>query len=454
MKQRTFQMIPLALCACLMCTGLSAADEALREYWNAPAFKQQLVQSYLSETEIEPRVNENERKSLLKIFELISAEKLDEAQAALRKERSDASTAVHDFTLANIHFQREQLDEAAVEYEAAVKKYPKFRRAWQNLGLVYIRQSQFREALPALTRVIELGGGNAITYGLLGFAYASQENNLSAESAYRAAILLDPDTADWKMGLTRCLFKQQRYADAASLCGQMLAEKPENTDLWLLQANAYIGLNQPMRAAENFELVDRLGKSTFDSLNTLGDIYVNEGIYDLGVDAYVRAIDSHKDGKPDRALRAAKVLMVRGSSPETQRLVEAIERVYAEKLDPEARKDLLKLKARLAAMDGATEAEAAVLTEIIKIDPLDGEALILLGQYHGRAGDTEKAIFYFERAQSLEKFEADAKVRHAQLLVRQNKYAEAIPLLRSAQQINPREYVQKYLEQVERASRR
>ena len=51
---------------------------------------------------------------------------------------------------------------------------------------------------------------------------------------------------------------------------------------------------------------------------------------------------------------------------------------------------------------------------------------------------------------SLEKFEADAKVRHAQLLVGQRKYAEALPLLRRAQELKPREDVQKFLEQVER----
>ncbi|MEY3025871.1 MAG: hypothetical protein RLZZ238_768, partial [Planctomycetota bacterium] len=91
--------------------------------------------------------------------------------------------------------------------------------------------------------------------------------------------------------------------------------------------------------------------------------------------------------------------------------------------------------------------------EIVALDPLDGEALILLGQYHARAGDAEQAVFMYERAQKLEKFEADAKVRHAQLLVGEGKYADALPLLRSAQQIRPRENIQQYLDQVERASR-
>ncbi len=76
-----------------------------------------------------------------------------------------------------------------------------------------------------------------------------------------------------------------------------------------------------------------------------------------------------------------------------------------------------------------------------------------MGQHSNRQGDAEKAIFYYERAQSIEKFEADAKVRHAQLLVGKGKYDEALPLLRRAQTIKPRDDVQKYLEQVERIAK-
>ncbi len=68
-------------------------------------------------------------------------------------------------------------------------------------------------------------------------------------------------------------------------------------------------------------------------------------------------------------------------------------------------------------------------------------------------GDLEKAIFYYERAASIEKYEADAKLRHAQVLVNQSKYAEALPLLRRAQLLEPRENIQEFLEQVERIAK-
>ena len=91
-----------------------------------------------------------------------------------------------------------------------------------------------------------------------------------------------------------------------------------------------------------------------------------------------------------------------------------------------------------------------MLEQIVQLDPLDGDALLLLGQHHRNAGDDAKAISYFEQAASLEAFEADAKVRHAQLLVSQARYVEAVPLLERAQLLDPRDNVQEYLDQVEK----
>jgi len=431
-------------------TRLTATELTL---WNSPAFQKQFAESYLAETEIEPTVTQSEREKMLDVLELISSDRMDEAARLLQKNTKDASSAVFDFTLANIYFQQEQLELAAASYEKAVAKFPKFRRAWKNLGLIHVRNGEFAKAAPALTRAIALGDGAALTYGLLGYAYSSVENSLSAESAYRMATLLDPETPDWKMGLARSLFKQERYADAVALCEGLIAEDPNRADLWLLQANAYIGLNEPLKAAVNYELVDQMGQATVDSLNMLGDIYINQELFEIAVDSYIRALGSNPQRSSERAIRAAKVLTARGAFDEAKRLIARLETLLADALDIEQRKDLLKLRARIAVAEGAGEDEIEILKEIVALDPLDGEALILLGQHSGRAGDFEKAAFYYERAEGLEKHEADAKVRHAQLLVQQGKYTEALPLLRRAQDLKPREDVQKYLEQVERVAK-
>lgn len=431
----------------------STLSQAELEIWNDPSFKKQFAQSYMAETDIEPRVTVSEREQMQKILNFISSDRMDKAVKFIEKYRGEDGNALFDFTLANIFFQQEKYEQAAEVYQVAVQKYPKFRRAWRNLGLIYVRQSEYEKALPALSKVIELGGGDALTYGLLGFAYSSVENNLSAETSYRMAVLLDPKIMDWKMGLARSLFKQQRYAEAVALCGNLIAEHPNRADLWLLQANAYIGLSQPLKAAENYEFVDRLGKATFDSLNMLGDIYINQELYEMAVSSYIRALERDQNRNPDRALRAARVLTSRAPLDQPRLLLERIETLYADRLETEARKDILKLKARIAVAEGSGDDEARVLKEIVALDPLDGEALILLGQHAVRSGETEQAIFYYERASGIEGSEAVAKLRHAQLLVSKGRYSDALPLIRRAQFLSLRDDVQKYLEQVERVAK-
>lgn len=421
--------------------------------FTAEDFQRRFAESYAAETDIEPKLADPEKKQMVEVLKLLQVEKMGEAAAAIEKLRSPSSSAVFDFTLANIYFQDEKLDKAVVEYTTAVQKFPKFRRAWRNLALIQVRNGDMVKALPALIKVVELGGGDAMTYGLMGFAYSSNDNPIAAESAYRMAILLDPATRDWKLGLAKSFFKQKRFADAVALTGDLIAETPDAADLWLLQANAYVGLGQAMKAAQNYEVVDRLGKTTIDSLNMLGDIYINESLYDNAVSCYERALAKSPRGSAERPIRAAKVMVGRGAAIEAERLLGTVESTYGAELGEGERKDILKMKARMAVAKGAGDEEARILSEIVEIDPLDGEALILLGQFHGRKGEIDKAIFLYERAAKIEKCEADAKVRHAQLLVGQQRYSEALPLLRSAQQIKPRENIQQYVEQVERASK-
>jgi tetratricopeptide (TPR) repeat protein len=309
--------------------------------------------------------------------------------------------------------------------------------------------------------MIVLGGGDAYSYGLLGYAYAAKFDFQPAEAAYRNALLLQPDNTEWRLGLTRCVFKQEKFEDAATLLNELIGRYPDQADFWLLQAHTFLGMKQPLKAAQNLEAVDALGKSTLDSLNTLGDLYAAEGnLMDLAARAYARAIDLDPKQPPARAIRAAEILAAYGALPQAREVAD--------------RRKLLKLEARLAMAEGGGSAESSaataavqaanaaniqaanaadILEEIVKLDPLDGEALMLLGQHYSRQNQPDRAIFFYERAESIAKYEEPAKLRHGQLLVGMGRYADAVPLLRQVQEKTPRDDVARYLEQVERMAK-
>lgn len=102
---------------------------------------------------------------------------------------------------------------------------------------------------------------------------------------------------------------------------------------------------------------------------------------------------------------------------------------------------------------GSGEKAIETLEQILGKNPLDGEALLLAGDYYSKNGQKEKAEFRYRTAGSVQGFEAEAMVKHAQLLVQSQKYLAASELLKKAQKLKPRDNVQRYLEKVEQLAR-
>jgi len=432
-------------------TQFGAAD--LAKIWADPTFQKQFVGGYGVNPEIEPRVTKEEVNILEKVRPLM-AENLPGAEEALRKAMKPDCSAILDYTLGGILFQQDKLIDAMVSFRKAVEKFPSFRRAYRNIGLISVRNQDFEGAIGAFNKMIELGGADAYSYGLLGFSHANRQDFQPAESAYRNALLLQPENIEWRLGLTRCVFKQGKFDDAAALLDVLITNYPDKADFWLLQAHTYLGMKQPMKAAMNLEAMDQLGKSTVDSLFTLGDIYLTESLPSLAYGAYARAVALKPEQPVARAMKSAEQLASRGGAAEARKLVESIRAAKGTTLDEADTRKILKLDARLALAANAGGADAAAtLEEVLKLDPLDGEALMLLAGHYASNGQPDKAMLYYERAAGIEQHAANARVRHAQIFVSQSRYPEAIQLLRQAQEIKPREDVARYLEQIERISK-
>jgi tetratricopeptide (TPR) repeat protein len=368
--------------------GRAAAGDTTREeidaIWRDPVFQKQFVGTYGINAEIEPRVTPDEVKILEKVRPLMASD-LKKAAEQLRGSMKPDCSAVLDFTLGSIAFQQDDLESALRNYNKAVEKFPSFRRAWRNLGLIFVRTANWNAAIGAFIKMLELGGGDAYSYGLLGFAFAAKQDFQPAEAAYRNALMLQPESTEWRLGLTRCAFKQGKFADCEALLDVLITRYPDKAEFWLLQANTYLQLKQPLKAAQNFEAIDRIGKSTLDSLFTLGDVYALEGLHDLALGAYLRAVDFDLAQPIARPLRAAEALAGRNANAQAKLVVARIHQHWDAQMAPEDRRKVLKLQARIDSSEGGgTPETAALLEEIEQVAPLDGDALLLLGQYWQR----------------------------------------------------------------------
>jgi tetratricopeptide (TPR) repeat protein len=430
-----------------------AADHPLAAVWNDPEFTRRMLGSYGFLSEAEPRLNAEEQKVYRDKIVPLLREDPKQAVAELQKLIKPEASAIFDFTLGNLLFQTDDLTNAVTHFEAALAKFPDFRRAQKNLGLVYLRAGNYEAAVKPLSRTVSLGGADSKTFGLLGFAQMNLQRYASAEAAYRQALLFEPENLDFRLGLVKCQIAQANYDAALVLLDELIRQFPEKDNLWALQANVFIQKEQPAKATVNFEMLRRLGKATPAQLFTLGDLYLAQEIRDLALNAYLEGVEKDAGANPAKALRAAELLVARGALPEAKQIFARLKAATT----PLAGNDelrLLKLEAKAALAAGEGEQAAAVLEKISERNPLDGEALLLAGDHYARTGQKEKAQLRYETAAKLEGFEADALLKQAQLKVQGQKYAEAVELLRKAQKSKARDNVQRYLERVEQLALR
>lgn len=425
------------------------------DLWNSEEFQAQLAESNLPNTAVEPPVTTLQREQFQRVYAMLENNRMDDAANLLEEYRQDPTASARvDYMLGNIYFQRKQLDYATKAYQRAVKKYANYRDAHQQLGLVLVRQDRFRKAIDSLTKAIELGANDDITNGLLGFAYAALGKHIAAEKAFSDAMKLNPKNENWKMGLARSYFEQRRFAEAASFTSTLIEEAPDNPSLWLLQANAYLGMNENMKAAENFEIVAHMGAATADTMFTLGDIYINEELYGMAVDSYARAMESDEKGNTERPIRAVKVLSARGALEETERLIQEVRKLRSAELTDAQQKDLLWAESRIKVARGDTGGYVDILKVIVERDPLDGEAMILLGRHYRNENDLERAELWFKRAAGIEEHEADACIQLGMLEAGRRQYKEALSYLKRAQKLKPSDKLEEYIEEIEKLAGR
>lgn len=438
--------------------GLQAQTFPLsKNLWSNPEFVDRFLGSYGMRTEVEPKITEEEGELFQQLVTLIQNNNIPAAITQLKTylaENADAETAPSPalfFTLANMQLQENQLDNAIANYRKAIKEFPNFLRAYKNLGLALIQNNKLDEAIDVIVKSIELGESGGDTFGLLGFCYLNQGEYAPALEAYRQATLLNPENREWFVGKAESLMRTERYREAIATFEYLIELDPNKDAYYTSMANAYVALGEPLQAAHVLEIVFREGSPNVAILNLLGDIYLNSLMPDLALRPYLAVFAMDDANVPtNRITRTAKALMQRAFYRQAEMFLDAAE-VYLKRNDAfsEEKSEFLNLRAELALGSGQSEEAAQILEEVIQLEPMNGNALLLLGNYYFRKGEYEEAEFYFERASGIDRVAVDALIQSARLNVQIRDYATAIDRLRDAQGLEYQRNVQDYLEAVE-----
>jgi len=441
----------LSLCS-QVAFGQSALNNPASNMWNDAEFAKTFTASYGVLSGYEPEISDAEKEALRGLLQTIKNNPRT-AITMLEPQITPKSSGVFDFILANLYFQQGDLNNAQKWYSKAVRKYPNFRRAHKNLGLVLVQNGNFKQAIPVISKALALGDVDGRSYGLLGYSYLTEQLYYPAAAAYRQAILMQPNVRDWKLGLARCLVESKDYAAAIALFDTLIKEEPDNTDFWLLQANAYLGQGETLQASKNLEVVRRIGGAQVTTLTMLGDIYMNHSYPGLALSAYLEALQMSSNQNSQALMRASKLFTQTGNMEQAKTLIAQLRQQVGVNLSASDDLELLTLEAKIARSEGDDAKALASLTKIVERDALNGDALIELGNYYADQDDMDRAVTRYEQAQLISKFERPALIAHGQALIRKGIYKEALVLLKRALELESDQYLADYVERVERAAR-
>lgn len=438
--------------------NVSAQFKTDAKFWSQPHIKKTWEVYSSIKAKTEPDLTEEEQLVVKNVIKQmtgdaetgITADK-EQALAMILQAITPDSSAALDFIAANFYAEKSDLKNAIKYYDSAAKKHTSFLRAIRNGAIMKVKEGRFEAALKDFTKAIELGAKDTTTMGLLGLCYVNTEKFFSAETAYREAIVLDPEVKDWQVGLAKALLQQRKYEEGIAVLEQILIDDPENDILWSSTANAYLGLGDAETAVAIQEIVDRLGKSTPDTLIFMGNIYMSRSLNDLALTYFQRAIKMDPKQDPDVYVAVAETMTARGTYPQAETVIADIEKNFSDKLSDDNNLGILRLKAQIGLATGAGEAVIPILEKLVERDPMDGQALLLLADFNSNKGTTDgysRADLYFERATAVRKWEAKALISWARSYVSRERFGKAIPLLERVQVIDPQDHIGRYLDQV------
>ena len=444
--------------SCLTPCLTFAQSAELAQAWKDPGFVNRFAGTFLPLTDQEPKITEKESELFQELTVLLGSNQNDAAINQLAQYIRSSSnpaevSAALNYTLANLYLQAGRYKEAATQYQAAIKKFPNFRRAYKNLGLASIQARDFEPAIKVLVKAIEMGDGSGDTYGLLAYAYLNVGKPTAALEGYRQASLLNPNNREWRIGKAEALVRTQRYEEAISEFKQLIEEMPTRSAFYTSIANSYLSVGDSSSAARYLEILRRRGEAKAPALGLLGDIYVNDGLPQLALLAYKDALVTG-DFTTSRSIRALKALLQRGYFDQADLFMAAVEDAHSGDLSDTQSREVLNLRAQLALAKGQDEEAAEILEQVLEQDPVNGNALMLLGEFNHKKGDIESAVFYYERALKLPKFQRDSQLQLARIYVRQKEYQLAIRQLEGALSLEYSSNVQDFLDAVRTAYNR
>ncbi len=221
--------------------------------------------------------------------------KLDEAakeyQSAIK---ADPKLAAAYINLAGIHIQK-QNDVAAIPLlEKAAQLEPKNGNIAAELSRLYVLKDRLADASREAKRAIDLGVKSAGPHFTLGVVAIKKKDFTSAVESFKKAIAINPKENVARVNLGYCYMQLAKYDLALSTYEQALTQQPDDLEVRRMAATAAILGEKNTQAIKHLEILHK--KNPKDTNFTLGlaEAYDNANRVEDAKKLYLEVLASDK----------------------------------------------------------------------------------------------------------------------------------------------------------------
>lgn len=189
--------------------------------------------------------------------------------------------------------QAGKLDEAALQYRAAIKYNPDYADAHLNLGAVLFERKEYDQALESFEKAVSLSPKNVDALANLGRVEYVLKRYDAAAQAFQKAIEIDPKNADLYKELGKTYYYQNDYANTLQTLDKYHGLGGSDWQTHYMVGKSYEKTNREDLA------IDALKKSTAVENNyyaqfTLGQILMGQEKYAQAASAFKAALAADK----------------------------------------------------------------------------------------------------------------------------------------------------------------
>ena len=291
-------------------------------------------------------------------------------------------------------YSQGKLERLINQVSGLTNKYPNSIILWNLLGAANADLSRFKEAISAFKIAILLNPDAPDAHNNLGLALHQKNDFEASITAFNKAIQLQPNYPDALNNLGAALYQQGQFEEAIKSLEKAISIKSDYAEAYFNLGLVFHGQGLFEKAMIEFEKALSLNSNYIDAHKKLGDVFIHLDRYEESIKCYRHAIkilpsdlESHvkigtalqRQGRFEDALFALK---------------------NAQKIKPDCPETLHKISLSLQ-KQGRLEESIATLKKILSNDPDDSNAHNNIGALLKDQGKFSDAISAFNKALAL-----------------------------------------------------